>query len=101
VNRAAALPKAASTKTWGPPPLGIHIASLANKRAKHMAPAPEIAQPQRLNGPMAAKLEGSKKTPEPTWLPTTRATTGKNVSFFFIACTVEDTRKRANLGTAF
>ena len=48
--------------------------SFAKTRAKSIAPTPEKKHPKRLMGPTVAKLEGSKKTPDPIWLPITKDT---------------------------
>src|SRR5690349_2032499 len=66
-------PKARRPYAYGPPVRGNPRAIRANTHASSSEPAAVNAQPTRLMLPKAASALGSRKTPEPIMLPTTKA----------------------------
>ena len=66
-------PKPSRAKAYGPPTFGISEPSRAMTSARHMAPPALTSQPRMLIPPYGESDAGSRKTPEPTMLPTTRA----------------------------
>src|SRR5689334_19299999 len=67
-------PNARRAYAYGPPVRGNARPRLANTSASRTAPAPVNTHPSIETGPaVPASVAGSRKTPEPTMLPTTRA----------------------------
>src|SRR5262245_26416042 len=67
-------PNARLAYAYGPPVRGSARPRFANTSASSTAPAPVNSQPSMETGPAApARVAGSRKTPEPTMLPTTSA----------------------------
>src|SRR5207342_643797 len=73
MTKPATSPKPLRAYTYGPPVCGQRADNLQNVSASRIAPHNVTPQPSRLAAPYGASEAGSRNTPLPIMLPTTRA----------------------------
>src|SRR5689334_11155764 len=78
-RKAASSPNVERTYSYGPP--SIRAAGIPSTTARHRQPAIVSSHPQAALAPNGARLAGSRNTPAPMMLPTTRAAAIQNPSW--------------------